>query len=89
MWFRTYALASGSGRGRPRPYNCCVITPAVPISAGLCATCAFARAIASARGSVFVLCGRSATDPRFRKYPPLPVVRCAGYEPDPPGQVSD
>jgi hypothetical protein len=27
-----------------------------------------------------MLCGRSATDPRFPKYPRLPVVRCAGYE---------
>ena len=51
---------------------------------GLCARCAHARRITSAKGSTFVLCGRSATDARFPKYPPLPVVRCAGYEPAPP-----
>jgi len=51
------------------------------VDAGLCAECAHARRIASARGSVFILCERSATDPRFPKYPRLPVVRCAGYEP--------
>ena len=47
---------------------------------GLCARCVHARRVTSARGSTFVLCGRSATDARFPKYPPLPVVRCAGYE---------
>lgn len=52
-------------------------------AAGLCATCGHARSVRSGRGSVFVLCGRAATDRRFRKYPPLPVVRCAGYEPIP------
>jgi GNAT superfamily N-acetyltransferase len=34
----------------------------------------------SARGSRFYLCGRSHTDPRFPKYPRLPVRDCAGYE---------
>ena len=48
--------------------------------AGLCATCQHARRIESARGSRFLLCGRSIDDPRFAKYPPLPVVRCTGYE---------
>lgn len=33
-----------------------------------------------ASGSEFWLCGRSAEDPRYRKYPPLPVVRCEGYD---------
>ena len=46
---------------------------------GLCATCVHARRVTSARGSTFVLCALSATDPRFPKYPRLPVVRCAGY----------
>lgn len=49
--------------------------------AGLCATCVHARRIESARGSVFVLCARSRDDARFPKYPPLPVVRCAGWQP--------
>ncbi len=48
--------------------------------AGLCASCAHARRVTSARGSVFVLCGRSVSDARYPKYPPLPVVRCDGHE---------
>ena len=31
-------------------------------------------------GLAFVLCGRSRTDARYPKYPPLPVLRCKGYE---------
>jgi hypothetical protein len=46
---------------------------------GLCAECVHQRIVRSARGSSFVLCGLSAEDPRFPKYPRLPVVRCAGY----------
>lgn len=48
---------------------------------GLCEACVHARSITSGRGSAFTLCGRSATDPRFPKYPRLPVLRCDGYEP--------
>jgi hypothetical protein len=36
--------------------------------------------IASDRGSIFYQCGLSFTDTRFKKYPTLPVLRCAGYE---------
>jgi hypothetical protein len=56
---------------------------------GLCATCRYQRTIRSAR-STFSLCERSFTDPGFRKYPALPVVRCSGYaerpasRPEPP-----
>ena len=46
---------------------------------GLCRMCAHARVITSARGSTFYLCRLSETDPRFAKYPVLPVVQCAGY----------
>jgi hypothetical protein len=46
---------------------------------GLCAHCLFAERIQSAKGSVFVLCGRSRSDPAFPKYPRLPVLQCAGY----------
>jgi hypothetical protein len=49
---------------------------------GLCATCRHVRRVETERGSVFYRCARAATDPRFRKYPPLPVVRCEGYEAD-------
>jgi len=47
---------------------------------GLCARCAHAHVITSARGSSFVLCGLSRTDERFAKYPRLPVVACVGFE---------
>jgi hypothetical protein len=47
---------------------------------GLCAHCKFAQHIASSKGSTFLLCGLSKTDPRFPKYPRLPVVTCSGYQ---------
>ena len=47
---------------------------------GLCIACANARAIVSAKGSTFWLCKLSATDSRFKKYPPLPVRACPGYQ---------
>ena len=46
---------------------------------GLCAACAHARRVTSARGSTFWRCGLSETDPRFAKYPRLPVLRCDGF----------
>jgi len=48
---------------------------------GLCATCCHVEMIASARGSTFYLCRLSLTDPRFSKYPTLPVLACEGYQP--------
>ena len=47
---------------------------------GLCSVCRHARRIESGRGSTFWLCERSFVDPRYPKYPPLPVRACAGYE---------
>ena len=51
---------------------------------GLCHTCRHAAAITTASGSTFYRCGLSETDPRFRKYPPLPVIQCTGYQPKTP-----
>ena len=48
---------------------------------GLCADCLHARRVESQRGSTFCLCGRSADDPTYSRYPPLPVLRCSGYVP--------
>ena len=48
---------------------------------GLCAQCEFMRRIQSDRGSVFYQCQLSATNPKFPKYPRLPVLQCAGYDP--------
>jgi hypothetical protein len=47
---------------------------------GLCASCRHARHLRSSKGSEFWLCERSKSDPRYRKYPQLPVVSCAGHE---------
>lgn len=55
-------------------------------SVGLCSICRHARVTGNRRGSRFYLCSRSAEDPRFRRYPPLPVVRCFGYDPEEVGE---
>jgi hypothetical protein len=43
--------------------------------------CRHSRIVETKRGSVFRLCELSTTDPRFPRYPALPVMHCAGYEP--------
>jgi hypothetical protein len=48
---------------------------------GLCSHCLHMREIHSDRGSTFYMCQLSATDPRFPKYPRLPVLQCLGYQP--------
>jgi hypothetical protein len=48
--------------------------------AGLCASCTHMRRIVSDRDSTFYFCQLSKTDPRFPKYPRLPVMECEGYE---------
>ena len=50
------------------------------LSVGLCADCLHSRCIESAHGSVFFLCELSLSDPRFPKYPRLPVLSCDGYK---------
>lgn len=50
----------------------------LPVAPGLCATCEHLRLVASSR-SVFVRCGLAEVDPRFPRYPPIPVVACGGY----------
>ena len=49
------------------------------IRAGLCTDCAHRRVVRSRRGSSFLLCGLSRTDPRFPRYPRLPVLACDGF----------
>jgi hypothetical protein len=48
-------------------------------AAGLCANCVHSKKIISDRGAVFWQCGLASTDPRFPKYPRLPVLQCSGY----------
>jgi hypothetical protein len=50
---------------------------------GLCVGCLHAKQVHSSRGSVFYLCGLSAVDSAFPKYPRLPVIRCLGYREKP------
>ncbi|MGH7624094.1 MAG: hypothetical protein ACREOJ_02110 [Gemmatimonadaceae bacterium] len=46
---------------------------------GLCGHCANARVVVNRRGSRFYRCALSDVDARFPRYPPLPVIRCAGH----------
>jgi hypothetical protein len=50
-------------------------------SLGLCANCIHARLVTSDRGSQFLFCQLSQSNPQFPKYPRLPVLRCSGYTP--------
>ena len=49
--------------------------------AGLCNSCSWQRLVGTTRGSVFSLCERHRTDPRYAKYPRIPVGACPGFEP--------
>ena len=50
----------------------------------LCETCAWVREVVTPKGSRFLLCRLSHTDPAYPKYPPQPVVRCDGYQKNEP-----
>jgi len=50
-----------------------------PQAAGLCERCRHARVVVTPR-SAFWLCGRAQSDPRFERYPRLPVRECPGFE---------
>lgn len=54
------------------------LVAALPLPPGLCETCEHLRILASRR-SVFVRCGLAENDPRFARYPALPVVACPGF----------
>jgi hypothetical protein len=56
-----------------------VSTPPRP-SAGLCDACRHQQLVRTGRGSEFSMCLRSRTDPRYAKYPRVPVLACRGYE---------
>ena len=47
---------------------------------GLCDSCVHQTVVRNTRGSSFSLCERSKTDPRYPKYPRVPVLSCPGYE---------
>jgi uncharacterized protein (TIGR00290 family) len=52
-----------------------------PSRHGLCETCTHAKVITSDRGSVFLKCLLSDTDPAFPRYPRLPKFNCPGFLP--------
>ncbi len=68
-------------RGCPRPRRRPLPDSPTGPPPGLCGACRYSRVIQTARGSTFRLCERSTADPRFPRYPTLPVLRCAGFEP--------
>ena len=51
------------------------------VRVGLCLQCKHSRVVESDRGSRFYLCQLSLSDPRFPKYPRLPVIQCTGHVP--------
>lgn len=60
-------------------------SPGMSLHLGLCAACRHAHYVENDRGSTFLRCELSLTDPRFPKYPRLPVLACDGYrKADPP-----
>lgn len=51
-----------------------------PISPGICATCLHVTIIRSDRGTIFYRCRLSDHDPKFSRYPRLPVRICKGWK---------
>ncbi|MGH9464023.1 MAG: hypothetical protein ACRD0X_00130 [Thermoanaerobaculia bacterium] len=51
---------------------------ALPTEPGLCASCRHAI-VTRSRRSAFLRCAWAEVDPRFPRYPRLPVVDCDGY----------
>ena len=49
--------------------------------AGLCGQCSHARLNQTRRGPVYLRCQLASVDEAFPRYPRLPVLRCAGYQP--------
>jgi hypothetical protein len=50
------------------------------MNAGLCDTCRHVKKLSNAKGSTFYMCQRAETDPKFTRYPRLPVLKCEGFE---------
>ncbi|HEY2955663.1 MAG TPA: hypothetical protein VGK89_10495 [Candidatus Eisenbacteria bacterium] len=51
-----------------------------PEEVGLCLGCRHARRVPTPRATYW-LCELAASDPRFERYPRLPMRSCPGYEP--------
>ncbi|MGE0785005.1 MAG: hypothetical protein AB7S26_04895 [Sandaracinaceae bacterium] len=50
------------------------------VDPGLCGECAHVHRVETTRGTVYYRCTRADEDPRYAKYPNLPVRACRGYE---------
>ena len=50
---------------------------------GLCYGCRYARVVTARADNRYWRCERAVVDPRFPKYPCLPMLACDGYEPAP------
>jgi hypothetical protein len=46
----------------------------------LCETCVLMREILTPKGSRFLLCQLSQSNPDYTKYPPQPVIECDGFQ---------
>ena len=53
--------------------------PSPSPAVGLCDRCRNVKRVQTRTGSTFYLCQLSSVDPRFPRYPRLPVVRCLGF----------
>lgn len=49
--------------------------------AGLCGACAHVHIVTNDRASRFYLCRLSLADPRFPRFPAIPVLACPGFVP--------
>ncbi len=47
---------------------------------GLCLECSHVKVVENRQGSRFYLCLRAHSDPTFRRYPEVPVLKCRGFE---------
>lgn len=54
------------------------------IQPGLCGACLHAKITATKRGTTYLRCTRAAWDKHLVRYPQLPVLQCAGFEPGTP-----
>lgn len=65
-----------------------MMEPDLEARVGLCFRCRHARVVPAPRATYW-LCRLAAVDPRFDKYPRLPVLACIGFQPaDPEGSGS-
>lgn len=50
---------------------------------GLCTDCVHAQLNHTKRATTYLRCLLAKTDPRFARYPQLPVLSCPGHQPRP------